>query len=83
MPTHHDSGSRGRQSFSTRHIIGLFLFYAILTFCVLTFTFFFIFTGLEFRLVIVLTLLIGVVATLVHVKAGRRTRVDTLVDKGP
>jgi hypothetical protein len=83
MPKHHDSGSRGRQSFSARHIVGLFVFYAVLTFCVLTFTFFFIFTGLEFRLVIVLTLLVGALATLVHVKAGRRTRVDTLVDKGP
>ena len=30
----------------------------------------------------ILTLVIGVVATFVHVKAGRRTRVDSLVDKG-
>jgi hypothetical protein len=83
MPRHHGSTSRGRQSFSTRHIIGLFLFYAVLTFCVLAFTFFFIYTGLEFRLVIVLTFLVGAIATFVHVKAGRRTRVDTLIDRGP
>ena len=38
--------------------------------------------GIEFSLVIVLTLVIAVVATFVHVKAGRRTRVDSLVDKG-
>jgi hypothetical protein len=55
----------------------------VLTFCVLAFTFFFVYTGLEFRLVIVLTLLVGAIATLVHVKAGRRSRVDTLIDRGP
>ncbi len=33
-------------------------------------------------MVIILTIVIGVVATFIHVKAGRRTRVDSLVDKG-
>jgi len=83
MPRHHESTSRGRQSFSTRHIIGLFLFYGVLTFCVLAFTFFFVYTGLEFRLVIVLTLLVGAIATLVHVKAGRRTHIGQIIDRGP
>ena len=83
MPKHHESTSRGRHRFSARHIVGLFLFYPVLTFCVLAFTFFFVYTGLEFRLVIVLTLLVGAVATIVHVKAGRRSRVDSLVDRGP
>lgn len=83
MPGHHDSASGGRQRFSARHIVGLFIFYAVLTFGVLAFTFFFVYTGLEFRLVIVLTLLLGLVATIVHVKAGRRTRIDTLIDRGP
>ena len=83
MSRHHESSSRGRQRFSPRHIVGLFLFYSVLTFCVLAFTFFFVYTGLEFRLVIVLTLLVGAVATLVHVRAGRRSRVDTLIDRGP
>jgi hypothetical protein len=63
--------------------VGLFVFYGVLTFCVLAFTFFFIFTWGEFRLVIPLSLAVGVIATIVHVKAGRRTRVDTLIDKGP
>ena len=62
--------------------LGLFVFYTALAFGVFAFTFFYIFTGIEFSLVIVLTLVIGVVATFVHVKAGRRTRVDSLVDKG-
>ncbi len=83
MTRHHGSPSRGKQRFSPRHIVGLFLFYSVLTFCVLAFTFFFIYTGLEFRLVIALTLLVGAVATFVHVKAGRRSRVDTLIDRGP
>ena len=83
MTSHHDFTSRGRQRFSPRHIAGLFAFYAVLAFCVLAFTFFFVYTGGEFRLVVVLTLLFGVIATAVHVKAGRRGRVDTLIDKGP
>jgi hypothetical protein len=83
MDRHHGSSPKGRVRFRPAHILGLFLFYAVLAFCVLAFTFFFVFTGVEFRLVIVLTLVVGVVATAVHVKAGRRTRVDTLVDKGP
>jgi hypothetical protein len=65
------------------HVVGLFLFYAVLTFCVLAFTFFFVYTGLEFWLVLVLTALVGGIATWVHVKAGRRTRIDVLIDRGP
>jgi len=68
---------------TARHIAGLFVFYSLLAFCVLAFVFFFVYTGGEFRLVIALTLLFGVVATIVHVKAGRRSRIDTLIDKGP
>ncbi len=83
MTQHHDSTSRGKQRFSPRHIVGLFVFYAVLAFCVLAFTFFFVYTGGEFRLVVVLTLVFGVIATIVHVKAGRRSHVDTLIDKGP
>lgn len=83
MSRHHESTSRGKQRFSTRHIVGLFLFYSVLTFCVLAFTFFFVYTRIEFSLVIALTLLVGAIATLVHVRAGRRSRVDTLIDRGP
>jgi hypothetical protein len=83
---HHDPRSSGRarahDRVSALHVLGLFVFYTALAFGVFAFTFFYIFTGIEFRLVIVLTLVIGVVATFVHVKAGRRTRVDSLVDKG-
>ena len=83
---HHDPRSSGRARahgrVSALHILGLFVFYAVLAFGVFAFTFFYIFTGIEFSLVIVLTLVIGVVATFVHVTAGRRTRVDSLVDKG-
>ena len=83
---HHDSRSSGRARAHDRvsavHVLGLFVFYTALAFGVFAFTFFYIFTGIELRLVIVLTLVIGVVATFVHVKAGRRTRVDSLVDKG-
>jgi hypothetical protein len=82
MSRHHDPASRGRQRPSLRHIVGLFLFYSVLAFAVLAFTFFFVYTGVEFRLVIALTLLVGAVATAVHVKSGRRGRVDTLVDRG-
>ena len=64
------------------HVLGLFVFYAALAFGVFAFTFFYIFTRIEFSLVIVLTLVIAVVATFVHVRSGRRTRVDSLVDKG-
>jgi hypothetical protein len=59
------------------------VFYAVLAFCVFAFTFFYVYTGVEFRLVIALTLIIAAIATIVHVKAGRRTRVDSLIDKGP
>ena len=83
MDRHHGSSTKGRTRWSPVHILGLFVFYSVFTFAVLAFTFFFVYTGLEFRLVIVLTLVVGVVATAVHVKAGRRTRIDTLVDKGP
>ncbi len=86
MTVHHNSRSPGRAPARARvsaaHVLGLFVFYAALAFGVFAFTFFYIFTGIEFSLVIVLTLIIGVVATVVHVKAGRRTRVDSLVDKG-
>jgi tryptophan-rich sensory protein len=64
------------------HVLGLFVFYAALAFGVFAFTFFYIFTRVEFGLVIVLTLVIAVVATAVHIWSGRRTRVDSLVDKG-
>ena len=83
MPSHHDPKSKSRQPFSALHIVGLFLFYSVLTFAVLAFTFFFVYTEGEFRLVTVLTLVIGLIATIVHVKAGRRNRVDTLIDHGP
>ena len=76
------SSGRARARVSALHVLGLFVFYTALAFGVFAFTFFYIFTGIEFSLVIVLTLVIGVVATFVHVKAGRCTRVDSLVDKG-
>ena len=83
MDKHPKRASRGNARFRPAHVLGLFVLYAVVAFGVLAFTFFFIFTGGEFRLVIPLTLAFGVVATIVHVKAGRRTRIDTLVDKGP
>ena len=83
MSQHHGRPSPGRARFRPIHILGLFVFYAVLAFCVLAFTFFFVFTGGEFRLVIILTVAFGAIATAVHVKAGRRTRIDRLVDKGP
>jgi len=81
--TQHRGGARRAARFRPAHIVGLFLFYSVLTFAVIAFAFFFLFTGLEFRLVIPVALVIGAIATVVHVKAGRRTRVDTLVDRGP
>jgi hypothetical protein len=81
--TQHRGAARSTARFRPAHIVGLFLFYSVLTFAVIAFVFFFLFTGLEFRLAIPITLAIGLIATVVHVKAGRRTRVDTLVDKGP
>ncbi len=83
MTRHHGSRSSGGGRFTALHVLGLFVFYAVLAFCVLAFVFFFIYTGLEFRLVIVLTLAFGVIATIVHVRSGRRTRIDSLIDKGP
>jgi hypothetical protein len=77
------SRGRGRAKFSARHIVGLFLFYAILAFCVLTFTFFYVFNVGELRLVTALTLGFAIVATVVHVRSGRRDRVDTLIERGP
>jgi hypothetical protein len=82
MSRHHDPASRGRHRPSLWHIAGLFVFYSVLAFAVLAFAFFFVYTGVEFRLVIALTLVLGAVATVVHVRSGRRSRVDTLVDKG-
>jgi hypothetical protein len=83
MTSHRDRASGGQARFRPQHIAGLLLFYTVLTFCVLAFVFFFVYTGVEFRLVILLTLAIGIVATVVHVKRGRRTRIDTLIDRGP
>ena len=83
MTRHHDPARRGKARFRPRHVVGLFVFYSVLAFCVLAFVFFFIYTGGEFRLVLVLTPVFGAIATLVHVKAGRRSRIDTLIDKGP
>jgi hypothetical protein len=79
------SGPRGsrRAKFSARHVVGLFVFYAILAFCILTFTFFYVFNVGELRLVTVLTLGFAVVATAVHVRSGRRDRIDTLIERGP
>jgi hypothetical protein len=82
MSKHHGANSGGGTRFSTGHILGLFGFYLVLAFCILAFTFFFVFTGGEYRLVIVLTLAFSAIATIVHVMAGRRSRVDTLIDKG-
>lgn len=81
----HSSGSkgRGRTKFSARHIVGLFLFYAVLAFCVLTFTLFYVFNVGELRMVTALTLGFAIVATVVHVRSGRRDRVDTLIERGP
>jgi len=79
-----DHQRHGRAAtFSTRHVIGLFVFYVVLAFCVLTFTFYYVFNRGELRLVTALTLGFAVVATVVHVKAGRRDRLDDLIDKGP
>jgi hypothetical protein len=74
---------RGRAKFSARHVVGLFLFYAILAFCILTFTLFYVFNVGELRLVTILTLGFAIIATVVHVRAGRRDRIDTLIEKGP
>jgi hypothetical protein len=82
MTRHHDPRAPRRARFSAAHVLGLFVFYTALAFGVFAFTFFYIFTGVELPLVLILTLVIGVIATAVHVKAGRRTRVDSLVDKG-
>lgn len=77
------SAPGGKARFGAGHILGLFLFYAVLAFCILAFTFYFVFAMGEARLTIVLTLALAVVATIVHVKRGRRDRIDTLIDRGP
>jgi hypothetical protein len=82
MAGHHGSRSSGRARFGAAHILGLFVFYAALAFGVFAFTFFYVYTGIELYVVIVLTVVIAAIATAVHVKAGRRTRVDSLVNKG-
>ena len=82
MSKHHGSAPAGKARFSTGHIVGLFFFYAVLAFGILAFTFYFVFVGGEARLMIALTLAFAVVATIVHVKVGRRDRIDTLVDRG-
>jgi hypothetical protein len=74
---------RGRAKFSARHVVALFLFYAILAFCILTFTLFYVFNVGELRLVTILTLGFAIIATVVHVRSGRRDRIDTLIEKGP
>ena len=82
--TQHARSGRGRAArFRPAHIAGLFAFYAILAFCVLTFTFFYVFDMGELRLVTAVTLGFAIVATVVHVKSGRRDRVDDLIDRGP
>jgi len=52
---HHDprSSGRARARVSVLHVLGLFVFYTALAFGVFAFTFFYIFTGIEFSLVIV------------------------------
>jgi len=83
MSRHYGAPHGGHTRFRPAHIAGLFVFYAVLTFSVLAFVFFFLYTWGEFRLVIPVSLAVGLIATIVHVKAGRRTRVDTLIDRGP
>lgn len=70
-------------TFTAKHVVGLFVFYVILAFCILTFTFFYVFNMGEMRLVTALTLAFAIVATVIHVKTGKRDRLDTLIDKGP
>jgi hypothetical protein len=50
---------------------------------VLAFTFYFVFAVGEARLMTVLTLAFAIIATIVHVKMGRRDRIDSLIDRGP
>lgn len=83
MTRHPRPAGRRAARFSARHIAGLFMIYGILAFCILTFTFFYVFNVGEMRLVTALTLGFAIVATLVHVRSGRRDRVDQLIDHGP
>jgi hypothetical protein len=83
MSKHHPAAPRGKARFSPGHILGLFVFYAVLAFCILAFTFYFVFAVGEARLMGVLTLAFAIIATIVHVKVGRRDRIDTLIDRGP
>src|ERR1700730_4288785 len=64
---HHGSAPGGKARFGPGPILGLFLVFAV---------------G-EARIMIVLTLAFAVIATIVHVKIGRRDRIDTLIDRGP
>jgi hypothetical protein len=83
MSRHGASPRRRAVRFRAKHIVGLFVFYAILAFCILTFALFYVFNVGEFRLVTVLTLAFAAAATAIHVKSGRRDRVDDLIDRGP
>jgi hypothetical protein len=83
MTRHGPSSRRRAARFSAKHIAGLFVFYAILAFCILTFALFYVFNVGELRLVSILTLIFAVAATALHVKSGRRDRVDDLIDRGP
>jgi hypothetical protein len=83
MSKHHPGTPRGKARFSPGHILGLFVFYAVLAFCILAFTFYFVFAGGGARLMGVLTLAFAIIATIVHVKVRRRDRIDTLIDRGP
>lgn len=83
MSKDHPAAPRGKARFSPRHILGLFVFYAVLAFGILAFTFYFVFAVGEARLMVVLTLAFAIIATIVHVKMGRRDRIDTLIDRGP
>jgi hypothetical protein len=83
MSKHPGAAPRGKAHFSPGHILGLFLFYAVLAFSILAFTFYFVFVGGEARLMVALTLAFAIIATIVHVKVGRRDRIDTLIDRGP
>jgi hypothetical protein len=75
---------RGRSArFRPAHVAGLFVFYGVLAFCVLAFALYYVFTVGELRLAIVLAVAFAAVATVVHVKRGRRDRVDSLIDHGP
>ena len=83
MSKHHPAAARSKVRFSPGHILGLFVFYAVLAFCILAFTFYFVLAVGEARLMGLLTLAFAIIATIVHVKVGRRDRIDTFIDRGP